>query len=133
MTETTDPGSQIYKHILHLCGTLPFRVPDHSVPSLPPPCPPSTHSLLSSGELRNRGYVLDGFPKTTASAKFAFMKVVPLSPEEMALKDKVCGGKEDQVKRREGMKHHRPKRGSLPPHPCSFCMCRVKPSSVCIR
>ena len=51
--------------------------------------------------------MLDGFPKTVASAKFAFMKVVPLSPEELALKEKVRGG---QVMRNGG----KGKEGELP-------------------
>ena len=47
-------------------------------------------SLLSSVQMRNRGYILDAFPslKTPAAAKFAFSKVVPMTPEELALKEK---------------------------------------------
>lgn len=47
-------------------------------------------SLLSSVQVRNRGYILDGFPSTKAPgvARFAFSKVVPMTPAEIAQKAK---------------------------------------------
>ncbi|GAX86033.1 hypothetical protein CEUSTIGMA_g13448.t1, partial [Chlamydomonas eustigma] len=44
--------------------------------------------LLTSDEIRNRGYILDAFPKSVPAAKFAFLKAVPLSAEDLALKEK---------------------------------------------
>ena len=67
--------------------------------------------------------MIDGFPKTAASAKFAFMKVVPLSPEELALKEKVRGGRGEQVMQNGGKGKERSS-----PFPRSMCMCGEVPS-----
>lgn len=43
---------------------------------------------LTGKKLCNRGYVLDALPKSAATTKWAFMQAVPLTPEEVAAKER---------------------------------------------
>jgi hypothetical protein len=45
--------------------------------------------VLGNKTAVNRGYILDAYPKTSGQAKWAFMKLAPLTAEEVAEKDKV--------------------------------------------
>lgn len=53
--------------------------------------PHAHHRLLGSDKrVANRGYVLDGWPRTLGSARWAFMQVEPLSEQEKAQLEQVC-------------------------------------------
>lgn len=53
------------------------------------PTAPARSIMSSRKAAANRGYVLDGWPKTGGAAKWAFTRIVPLTEAEVAEKAKV--------------------------------------------